>query len=240
MARHIEAIGGKAALQRVQDRVETWSLTLDTGDTQMKGDVSIKVKNPDRYQVVLRVDRAGVPVRVILSYDGDAGWEETGGKTRPVRGEELTEFRNRALRADLGYSLRLEDLGEKATFKGKEDLDGKPVYVLEITPKKGEAVTYYLDSETYLVSKVAGTTSQQGMVVDSETWLTSYREVEGVRIPDRMDVLRTVAEVDREHLYKLELQEVKFNTGIQDSEFAPSEVRAATPPPPKLKKRGWY
>lgn len=240
MAWHVEAIGGRAALERLQDRVETWSLTLETLETKMEGTATVKVLQPDRYQVSVSLDREGAPLKMIVSYDGKTGWRENGGQVTRLQGEELTELRNRARRMNLGHFLHLDALGGKAVFKGKRSVAGRPTNVLEVTPQEGEKTTYYLDEKTHLIVKTEGTTAQQGVVVDVESWPTSYRSIQGVRIPDKVEVLRTVAESDRELLYKLELKDVKVNTGLQDSAFAPTSGGDPGPPARKQKKRGWY
>ena len=237
IARYIEAIGGEAALRRAQDRIESWDFSLETQGGESSGKLTIKLKWPDRFILEL----AGGPLRIVRAYDGKVGWEKNGGSFRRIAGDELVELRNRAPRANGSELLSLKEIGAKAILKGKELVDGNETFVVEVTPREGNKHTYYIDTESFLLRKTAGTSIQGDEAVKMEIWPDSYRMVEGLRLPHKLDAILDVVDSDVELLYKNVMTGVRFNTGLDDSAFSPPTADGEKKsPPPKKKNRRTY
>ena len=237
--RHIEAVGGRAALERLEDSIGVWSFTFEMGSTTADGTITIRRKRPDRYQIDVDAKLAGQDFRQVRSFDGKDGWTVLQGNRSTIQGEELIHLRNEALRANGSDLFRAKESGSTLGLKGEESVDGRPVFVLEVTPKKGSKITYYVDKETHLISKSVRSFIQQGYEVDVESWPTAHRTVEGVRVPHEMDIVRTIPELNQEQLYKMRLEEVKFNVGLDDTVFR-SLALARPGKPPDKKKGAWY
>ena len=237
ISRYVEAIGGEAAVRGAQDRIETWDFSLETQGGEFSGKLTIKLKWPDRFILELEGD----PLRIVRAYDGEIGWQKSGGAFRRIGGDELVELRNRARRANGSELLSLKEIGAKAILKGKESVDGNETFVLEVTPREGNKHTYYIDTESFLLRKTAGTTIQGDQAVKIEIWPESYRVVEGLRLPHKLDAVLDVVESDEELLYKNVMTGVRFNTGLDDSAFSPPAAGGEKkPPPPKKKDRRTY
>lgn len=248
ISRHTAALGGRAALEKVQDRVETWSLNLQAFGTASKGTLTLKAKRPDKLTQEVEIDYSGQAITVLHGYDGKSAWEENQGLTTPIEGEELIELRNYALRMNGWELLWAREAEAAVALKGREDLDGKSVFVLEVTPKEGRKVTYFLDAETYLIRKIAWSTVQQGMEIDFDLRVTSYHQVDGVRVPDKKKIENFITDLGVEMSYEMTLEEVEFNTGLEDTDFSNpfgdspdgGETKPGGDRPEGGKKRGWY
>lgn len=238
--KHIEAIGGKAALDRVEDRVETWSVALHAMGVASEGTLVLKAKRPDKLTQKYEIDYEGQVIKALHGYDGKTGWEENQGFSSPVEGEELVELRNYTLRTNGWELLWAKGVGAIVGFRGKEEMEGKPVFVLEVTPEDGRKITYFLDAETYLIWKIDWKTMQQGMVIDFDARFTSYRQVDGIQVPDEKVVVNSIEEMGVEINYKMTLEEVAFNTGLKDSDFSSPFGGSPGRKPSEEKKKGWY
>ncbi|MCZ6689518.1 MAG: hypothetical protein O7H41_07950 [Planctomycetota bacterium] len=250
LARHLAAVGGRKALDRIKDKVETWTVTVDAFGNVSKGKLEVKVMQPDFILWTLELEAAGQPFNQIRGFDGKTAWQEDQGIASPMEGPELTELRNLALRTIGGELLWAEQSGAKIEMDGTTDLEGETALVVETTPKEGFKLTYYLDPETYLVLGFSGTTIQQGMEAELDARVTSYREVEGVRVPEKISVKAMVADMGIELAWQMKLDSVKFNSGLDKSDFMNpfgqgkekpvDETKHTHEPEPEGKKRGWY
>ena len=250
LARHLAAVGGRKALERIKDKVETWTVTVDAFGNISKGKLEVKVMQPDVILWTLQLEVAGQPFHAIRGFDGKTAWQEDQGIASPLEGPELTELRNLALRTIGGELLWAEQSGAKIEMNGTTDLEGETALVVETAPKEGFKLTYYLDPKTYLVLGFSGTTIQQGMKAELDVRVTSYREVEGVRVPEKLSVKALVPDMGIEMAYRMELDSVKFNSGLDRSDFVNPfgqgnqepdvETMGAPEPKPGGKKRAWY
>ncbi|MCZ6602958.1 MAG: hypothetical protein O6952_08130, partial [Planctomycetota bacterium] len=203
IARHLAAVGGRKALDRIKDKVETWSVTVDAFGNISKGTLEVKVMQPDIILWKLELEAAGQPFNAIRGFDGKTAWQEDQGIASPMEGSELIELRNLALRTIGGELLWAEQSGAKIEMNGTTDLEGETALVVETTPKKGFKLTYYLDPATYLVLGFSGTTIQQGMEAELDVRIASYREVEGVRVPEKLSVKALVPDIGIEMAYRM-------------------------------------
>jgi uncharacterized protein YgiM (DUF1202 family) len=74
--------------------------------------------------------------------------------------------------------------GNTIEMVGKEKLDKKDVIHLKLTTKDGQVMDQFLDANTYLVSKVKVSMNGQ----DGEIDLSDYKEVDGVKFPNTMEI----------------------------------------------------
>jgi hypothetical protein len=233
LRKHVEAVGGRAALSSVEDRVDHWSVTLE-GPASGTGTLVVHTRGPGRYREVLQGEFGGNRYRVVQGYDGKTAWRVSAGKLAILEGEERDVMRNRAFRA-VGADLhRPSETGAKVDLKGKVKVDDRDTWALKVTPKAGRAITYYIDSDSYLLVKSSTTSGAQGIESEVHTWPFDYREVQGMQIAHGMEVVRTFEETGQEQRVVLTRQKTEFNTGLEDGLFSPPRRRA-----PK-KERGWY
>lgn len=244
MERHIEAIGGKEALDRIEDRIEVWRASPAPGEARSGPDLAtftLKTRRPDLFLLVASAEEEGEEEKVTLGFDGKKWWRSfSGGHFGGMTGEPME--RGSSLPLSLAGLLRARSAGEVVRIEGKEEVDGHPTYVLKATPKKGEAVTFHVDAETYLVRKISAEmiADPDGDKERFEMRPLSRRVVEGVRIPDEFELKIGVTAPGREVgiTLELDLEEVSFNSGLKEAEFSPPKDRKSEEEAPK--KKGWY
>lgn len=205
----VKAQGGKENLAKIQDSTYSGSLALAPGN--LNGSISTYWKSPNKRRSDIEV----TGITIIQAYDGKIAWIDNP----PAGGlQEMPEKFSKALkRQALGYDtlFNYKEYGITYNFKGKEKVKDKDYIVLEQTYSDGHKTTHYVDPETYLVykSKSIGF-NQAGTEVESEIFPSDYKKVEGVLIPHTITVFQ-----ENQEYYKMTIDKVKFNSGIEDSFF---------------------
>ncbi|MFZ6014270.1 MAG: tetratricopeptide repeat protein, partial [Bacteroidota bacterium] len=92
----------------------------------------------------------------------------------------------------------------KVSIEGKEKLDSLQVFVVKVTKPDGEKITFYLNSQTYLVNKIEK---------ESGVWyFLDYSTFDNMQFP-RLIVQQT------ENEFKMKLPIVRFNTELSNKLF---------------------
>jgi outer membrane lipoprotein-sorting protein len=97
----------------------------------------------------------------------------------------------------------------------EKKIEDKDYLVLEQTFEDGFTSTLYLDPETYLPFKfVSKTLNNMMMEVDQETFAAEYKKVQGLMLAHSLTIFQ-----DGEKVMMATVNEVKINTGLEDSLF---------------------
>ena len=208
--RYIQVTGGAAAYAKVKTQQMTGKLELKA--MGLSGAVTILTKEPNKFFMSQSIGGAG---ETKVAFDGKTGWSKDPlGTFRILKGKELVEAR---LQADTSATVKWEKLYRKIELKGKEAVNGSPAYKLVLTPKSGNTITQYYDvASGLLVRTDTVAVSPQG-TFPTETYLTDYRVVDGVKIPFLTRIKLAAYEVT------MTISSVKNNLAIPDSKFAPQK-----------------
>lgn len=209
----IKALGGRDALAKIKD--STFSGTIEMVQMGISGSATMYQKEPN----MMRIDAEVMGTMFTQAFDGQTAW-----MTNPQTGEptEMSEkgaeyMRRQALGNDA--LLNPKKYGLTFNYTGKEKIDEKEYLVLEQTFADGYKITLYLDPDTYLAYKTKGLSlNQMGVEVEQETYISDYKQVEGIIVPYSLTTFQ-----EGEEFMKITLTEVSFNTGLEDSLFKMSE-----------------
>lgn len=205
----IEAQGGRDKLASVKDTTGTG--TFDMPAMGMSGDMTRYQKEPD----LLRMDIEVMGMAMTQAYDGEIAWA-----INPQTGmtEEMPELQAEYFKRDtLGFGaiLNPKKYGISFTYKGKEKIEDTEYHVLEQSFSDGYTITIYVDTKTYLTYKIKATTLDQMMMeTESESYMSDYREIDGVMTAFQMNFFQ-----GGEEFIVFTASEIKYNTGLEDSLF---------------------
>ena len=200
--KYIDALGGRAALEKLQSRVMSGTLTQRTGQSVA---FTIEQKG-DKYRETAQTQ----PAPMTRGFDGTSGWVQAGDHAQDVTGFPLQQ----ALReSDLVLALHLKDKYPQLQSGRPARLDGKDVSLLRGTAN-GVTETFYFDAATgLLVRRTISTVTPLGRLPEQIDY-ADYRDVAGVKTP--FEVKRsTWSTID---IYKI--VDVKPNAQIDDARFA--------------------
>ena len=202
---YIEAIGGREAIERIENRVTRGTLKLG----EFTASITLYQRLPDHYRMVQVFDFGEVD----QGYDGEQGWRTIPGEGRaPVTGEELEDQR---FQFSIRQPLVLDEVYSVSAQSEVRMEEGRPLNVLEFTAHSGPQ-EWFFDAETHLLERIeADVQMGSGETVKVETALGDWRDVDGVLIPHRMHSRVGDTEV------QLEYASVVHNQTLIDDDFAP-------------------
>jgi outer membrane lipoprotein-sorting protein len=204
--KYVQAIGGKAAVEKATTRVSKGSFEIPAyGAT---GTAEIYAKAPNKSASVINVAGYGVVQDV---FDGKTGWSlDPQSGLREKAGAELASTK---LDSELHKSIKLKQLYPKIVVKGTDKVGDKDVYVLEATPAEGSTETWYFDTQTGLILREdTERESPQGKRA-IQVFYEDYREVDGVKMPF------SLRQISPEFTLTIKFEEIKHNVPVDDAKF---------------------
>ena len=142
-------------------------------------------KRPDCF----RLEGTFQGLSFIQTYNGKEGWNLNpfAGATEPQPFSE-DELKSMKYSADIdGMLWNWKDKGYTVTLEGKEDMEGTSCFKVKLATKDGDAFTYYLDSDSYMMIRTNTKVKVQGNDTESDTYYSNYTQVEGLAMPGKID-----------------------------------------------------
>lgn len=170
---YIRAIGGKENLLKVKTIKSVMS-------AEMMGraiHVNVTSEAPNKFLMEMKMGEMVVQKQV---YDGVKGKESGMQGEREVTGEDLASL---ALEAQLFPELNYNKENYTLELKGIDNVNGKEVYVVDITNPLGDKMTNFYSLESGLLLQTETTEeTPQGAFVATKAF-SDYKEVKGVKYP---------------------------------------------------------
>lgn len=209
LEKSIKAMGGRKLLESVEDTTISGSMELIT--MGMEGSLTMYSKEPDK----MRMDIEIMGMTITQAFDGEMAWmfNPQTGANEEMPEQMAVDFKREAMGSEL--ILNPEKYNIVYTYKGIEKIEDKDHHVLVQTHPDGWEATMYVDTKSNLTYKVvAMATNQMGVEVETESFTSDYQEVDGMMIAHTMTTYQ-----DGEEFMTMTINEVKFNSGMEDSFF---------------------
>ncbi len=216
--RYVEVTGGKEAYAKVKS--VSMLGTMEIKGQNVRGDMRMYRVDGGKYYTV--VDLPGIGKQEDGS-NGSVVWDKTVLGPRLKTGVEkflsicasgaMAEYGRGALETDSCY--------QKSEMLGEEQMGGKTVYKLKMTPKEGKAEEQFYDKATGLLVRTNMIMPSPMGEVPIAAIVDEYRIVDGIKTPVKMtNEMGPVAMV-------MTFTTVKFNEKMPDILFAlPPEIQA--------------
>ena len=205
----LDAQGGRKLLESIKDSTSRAEMEIPMYGVSGTGIMYLKEPNKTR------LDMEFQGMMMTQASDGETAWmiNPQTGATEEMPAE-LAEVMKDSAYGNAAF-LHPEKYGITYEFKGKESIDGREYLVLERIMPSGYPISYYIDSETYLLYK----TKQQSYdemtaEITEEAFMSDYKAVDGVMTAHAITISR-----DGTEYVILTITEVSFNTGLEDSFF---------------------
>ena len=213
---YIKAIGGKKAVAAQRDATYEWSVELLD---RPFGKARTVRRSPAAERFELTIDKSQVAPeggQFISATNTRSAWElRSGQQLRTLTGLEAATVK---LQTTLAAS-RLTDLKKShvlARVVSVGDLGSEPAYIVEFSTRSGARMQYYFSIKTKLITQITSDWPTPRIV------LKDYRPVNGVLEPHRVRVnMPGASGIALVPELTLVLQNVKYNTGVNDQLFDP-------------------
>lgn len=177
---YITARGGKEKLASIN------SIYFEGTRQMMGNEVGVKVTKVQGKLNRIDFEMGGNTGYTIVT--PDKGWSYIPMMSDKVN--EMPEARVKAMQDQLdipGALVNYADKGYKAALQGKETINGKEAWKIQLTNAAGKSTTYYIDTKTNLLIQtrqiVEGRNNSQNEVI---TDFSDYKDVDGVMFPQTM------------------------------------------------------
>ena len=204
--KYIEAIGGRAANEKIKTRIT--KSTLELSPMGVTGTAESYAAAPDKSYSAINLQGVG---NFIEAYDGTTGWAvDPIQGSRVKEGDELAQTK---LASNFYRNINLDKLYTNWQVKGIEKVGDCEAYVVTGTPAGLAPETFYFDTQNGLLLQTDSTLiSPQGKMA-GKTFFEDYRETDGVKIPYKTRVVLPQFEITST------ITEVKNNEKIDNSKF---------------------
>ncbi len=208
--RHVAAVGGKAALERISSRVVKVKIHSETlGDSG--GELYAKAPNKLMSQI-----EVGANGTMTEGFDGKVAWAKTPWEgLRGKTGDELVKAKRDA---EFYQELKLRALYPDLAYKGTEKVEGEDALVLEARPTATSKERFTYSAKTgLLVRRESQFQGPQGQI--NVTLLAQdYRAVDGIKYPYMLKI--KLSSGGRTFELNWNVIEVKHGVKIEDAKFA--------------------
>lgn len=222
VAKVLAARGGADKIRAIRTQRVDGKISFGPG---AEGLFSVEFARPGKMHMEIDINGQTV-VRI---YDGkSAGWViNPFAPNKDAQPMTAAELRNISDESDFdGPLVDYQTKGNSLALLGKDELDGKQVYKLQLTNKNGDARTYFFDASTFLLVKWEGKRKADGQEVPVETFFSDYREVNGLKFAFEIDSDSPGGQQQQ----KITIEKIAIDPQIDEGRFAKPVASAATAP----------
>lgn len=179
--RHVEAIGGRAALLRLESR-EVWA-SFEIPGERLRGTIEVFAARPNKR--VLRVSQRDAGTTV-TGFDGVTAWKKEPGKQAvALRGRELAQVRDDAV-----YDFDLHDDPDVTALQslGPTKWEGRECHRVRVRSRSGREWVEFYDVVTGLFSGSESRRETDKGQVTVKTVVSGYKAYDGVRLPSMLSL----------------------------------------------------
>lgn len=213
LEKYVAAIGGREKLQSVKSRI--MSSTIEFPEQGMKG--TSKVYQAPPAMAFSETEIAGIG-KFTQGSNGEVAWESNAMMgTRVLAGKEKSNFL-RSMRFNAEYDFANTYKTMKTIGTGK--VGDREAYIVELVSNDDVTEKRLFDKESGLLLSLQSKIPSQMGEIESETFFSDYRDVDGIKIPFKTIVKVMTSEISTT------VDKADFNTEIPADRFAlPEDVK---------------
>ncbi len=200
----------KATGQEKLVAVHSFFIKANVSQMGMELPMEMRIKKPDMFIINFEVQGQ----KMVQAYDGEKGWmiiPMMSPEPQELTGDQLAQAKEQVNME--GELYNYEKKGSTAEMAGKVNIEGKDMFRIKLTDKEGNTKDYFIDANTYLISKVKSKVSAQGQTVDIEQIMSDYKTVDGITMAMKIESKSPMGTA------VINIEEIKFNEKFDDAIF---------------------
>ena len=210
LARHLEAVGGKAAMEKVhsshvQLKMESEMLGSSEGE--------VFAQAPDRLRSHIDLGTTGI---IDEGFDGKVAWVKNPWQGLRVKtGDELAKVkRDGQFHRELNFKSLYPDLA----YKGIEKVGDEEAWLLESKPTATSKEKFWFSTKTALLLRQESQYEGQDGAAKVNVLPQDYKALDGLKYPGVMKIKFSSGGQDYE--FSMKFLNVKHNVEIDSAKFA--------------------
>lgn len=205
LQKHYKAVGQNALMDK-----QTYVISATIKQMGMELPMVMKMKRPDKFRMEMEMQGQ----KMIQVFNGKEGWMLApwiSSEPQPLEGAQLQQAMDQA-NID-GELYNFKEKGMTADLIGKVKVDDNEAYRIKLTTSDGTIKNYYLDADTYLISKVKSKVNAQGQEVEVEQNMSDYENTEGVMIAKKIETSSPMGTAE------ITINDISFNEDLDEATF---------------------
>lgn len=203
---HVKAVGGVEKLESFKNRRTTGKFSMPAAG--LNGPMKIIQEAPNHYRMEMEIPGIG---KVLQVCDGEKVLDKN-----PLTGQRMLSGAEKEavmLEATFNSEAHWRDLYKNVSYEGREDVDGKPCHKIVLETKSGSKRTQYYDVATGLLSKVKAIVSSPQGELATESTVSDYKEVDGLKYAHKT----VVAVLGQQQI--IEIEQVEHDVQLPEGSF---------------------
>lgn len=207
LERYFNAIGGKAAYEKIKTRVIE-------GEATQNGMFKMKYESfqsaPDKYMTSTESPKSIFQ----KGYDGSTGWVKTQGGVFKMKDDDLEEIK---ADGDFYHDIELDNIYPGLKSTGMQMIGDRKTYEIGGTDNSGNYAKMYFDTDSGLLVRMIIYKKTPFGAVPEEKDFDDYRDIDGVKLPF------TVTDLGTNYSLLIKITSIKNNVTIDESKFVMPE-----------------
>jgi outer membrane lipoprotein-sorting protein len=190
--------------------VKTVKISAKLSTMGMEMPMTMYMKNPNKIKTLTNFNGQ----EMISVFDGEKGY-----MLSPMIGTEPVELTGAQLKQAQDKNVFKNDLLDyfkngQLTLEGEDDVNGKPAFKLKANIEGGSPIYMSIDKSTYLLVKTSTKVDQMGQIMDVDSFMSDYTDIQGVVLPKKITMSSGGMEVA-----VITYDNIEVNIPIEDSVF---------------------
>ena len=216
LEKYVQALGGPAAIGKISTRVDQGTLEMPAHN--MHSSIEIYRQAPGKSLIILHGPRGDSQ----QGYDGTIAWEAERGEVEELTGDALARAKEAAA---MNVAVNWKQTYARLEAGEIEKVGSRQAYCLTGYRASGLSDSLCFDAQSGLLLRISTLLESPLGSLPQETDFDDYRDVNGVKVPFSVRVLRA----DGAMIYNWE--QIQANVPVEDSRFEkPVEKPAAEKP----------
>lgn len=210
LARHVEAAGGKEAMEKVHSRRVQFKVE---SETMGNSEGEILAQTPDRQRSHIDLGAGGV---IDEGFDGTVAWVKNPWQGLRVKtGDELAKVKRDArFYRELNYKSAYPDLA----YKGDEKVGDEECWLLESKPTPSSKEKFWFSTKTALLLRQESQYEGANGPVTINALPLNYKTFDNLKFPGALKL--KFSNGSQEFEFTMKFTEVKNNVEIDSAKFA--------------------
>lgn len=213
----VKAHGGHERLAAI--KAQSWKtkgkMTMVGMTVEYEGAYQFSSPDKMRFDIEMKINKESV--RLSVATDGTTAWEQMGDMTQVMAKAKQAEFQHNIYMMHLAEVVSLLGKGLKLKPLPETKVGEVSVVGVEVTSEGKRPVQVYFDKKTNLLFKTTSRVMDEftNKEQTQDTLVSGYRDQDGIKIFDKMTILR-----DGKEFIVEEMSDVKFFNKVDAKLFA--------------------
>jgi hypothetical protein len=199
----------KATTFKLKGMVHVMAMDLDfTGE--------FATQEPDKFRSVQELTVMGQELKITTVLNGDKGWVSVAGNTQELGKDAIESAKEDFYAGKVTDMTALKEKGYKLGALAEKKVGDRAAVGISVAHEGHRDIFLFFDKETgmLLMSERQARDATSGQEFKQETRYSSYKDVDGVKRPHKVDIKR-----DGEKFVEAEVTEYKTFDKLDDSTF---------------------